>query len=171
MFSEEQITKIFSNIEQIYLFHQEILRQLEECFVEDDPYASEIGAVFLNNVSFIAIIMLGRARGWGGGGGLAGWKKRGSKGCEKSTGDGERDTRIGILQGGKDILRVAEPLRVEREPGKNYARSGEYRSCCHQPSSPPRNLPTASLYQELVVFEANYSHLVRITETRLRHLL
>lgn len=59
MFSEEQITKIFSNIEQIYLFHQEILRQLEECFVEDDPYASEIGAVFLNNVSFIAIVILG----------------------------------------------------------------------------------------------------------------
>lgn len=59
MFSEEQITKIFSNIEQIYLFHQEILRQLEECFVEDDPYASEIGAVFLNNVSFIAIMILG----------------------------------------------------------------------------------------------------------------
>ena len=53
MFSEEQIAKIFSNIEQIYLFHQEILRQLEECFVEDDPYASEIGGVFLNNVSFI----------------------------------------------------------------------------------------------------------------------
>ena len=62
MFSEEQITKIFSNIEQIYLFHQEILRQLEECFVEDDPYSSEIGAVFLNNVSFIA------GGGWGGGG-------------------------------------------------------------------------------------------------------
>ena len=65
MFSEEQITKIFSNIEQVYLFHQEILRQLEECFVEDDPYASEIGAVFLNNVSFIAIMILGEGgRGW-----------------------------------------------------------------------------------------------------------
>ena len=61
MFSEEQITKIFSNIEQIYLFHQEILRQLEECFVEDDPHASEIGAMFLNNVSFIVIVILG---GW-----------------------------------------------------------------------------------------------------------
>ena len=45
--------KIFSNIEEIYLFHQKILRQLEECFVEDDPYASEIGAVFLNNVSLL----------------------------------------------------------------------------------------------------------------------
>ena len=51
MFTEEQITKIFANIEQIYQFHQEILRQLEECFVEGDPCASEIGAVFLNNVS------------------------------------------------------------------------------------------------------------------------
>ncbi|KAJ7324048.1 Rho guanine nucleotide exchange factor 4, partial [Desmophyllum pertusum] len=49
MFSEDQITKIFSNIEQLYEFHQEILRQLEECFVEEDPCASEIGAVFLNN--------------------------------------------------------------------------------------------------------------------------
>lgn len=53
--------KIFSNIEQIYQFHQEILRQLEECFVEDDPYASEIGAVFLNNVSFVSV-MLGGGR-------------------------------------------------------------------------------------------------------------
>ena len=52
MFTEEKIAKIFSNIEQIYEFHQEILRQLEECFVEDDPCASEIGSVFLNNVSF-----------------------------------------------------------------------------------------------------------------------
>lgn len=59
MFSEEQITKIFSNIEQIYQFHQEILRQLEECFVEDDPYASEIGAVFLNNVSFVSVMLGG----------------------------------------------------------------------------------------------------------------
>ncbi|XP_022797660.1 uncharacterized protein LOC111335916 isoform X2 [Stylophora pistillata] len=49
MFNEEQITKIFANIEQIYQFHQEILRQLEDCFVEGDPCASEIGAVFLNN--------------------------------------------------------------------------------------------------------------------------
>lgn len=62
MFSEEQIAKIFSNIEEIYLFHQKILRQLEECFVEDDPYASEIGAVFLNNVSLL------RSLYWEGGG-------------------------------------------------------------------------------------------------------
>ena len=55
MFTEEQITKIFANIEQIYQFHQEILRQLEECFVEGDPCASEIGAVFLNNVSLSRI--------------------------------------------------------------------------------------------------------------------
>ena len=52
MFTDEKIAKIFSNIEQIYEFHQEILSQLEECFVEDDPCASEIGSVFLNNVSF-----------------------------------------------------------------------------------------------------------------------
>lgn len=55
--------KIFSNIEQIYQFHQEILRQLEECFVEDDPYASEIGAVFLNNVSFVSVMLGGGGQG------------------------------------------------------------------------------------------------------------
>ena len=55
MFTEEKIAKIFSNIEQIYEFHQEILRQLEECFVEDDPCASEIGSVFLNNVKFLLL--------------------------------------------------------------------------------------------------------------------
>ncbi|XP_074633352.1 uncharacterized protein LOC141892102 [Acropora palmata] len=49
MFTEESIAKIFSNIEQIYEFHLEILMQFEDCFVEDDPCASEIGSVFLNN--------------------------------------------------------------------------------------------------------------------------
>ena len=53
MFTDEKISKIFSNIEQIYEFHQGILKQLEECFVEEDPCASEIGSVFLNNVSFL----------------------------------------------------------------------------------------------------------------------
>lgn len=83
MFSEEQIAKIFSNIEEIYLFHQKILRQLEECFVEDDPYASEIGAVFLNNVSSL------RSLYWEGGD-EAGWRKPGIEWCEKSAGGGER---------------------------------------------------------------------------------
>lgn len=59
MFNEEQITKIFANIEQIYQFHQEILRQLEDCFVEEDPCATEIGAVFLNNVSHVKSITTG----------------------------------------------------------------------------------------------------------------
>lgn len=49
MFTEESIAKIFSNIEQIYEFHLEILTQFEDCFVEEDPCASEIGSVFLNN--------------------------------------------------------------------------------------------------------------------------
>lgn len=53
MFTEESIAKIFSNIEQIYEFHLEILMQFEDCFVEDDPCASEIGSVFLNNVSLL----------------------------------------------------------------------------------------------------------------------
>ena len=53
MFTDKKITKFFSNIELICEFHQEILKQLEECLVEEDPCASETGFVFLNNVSFL----------------------------------------------------------------------------------------------------------------------
>ena len=98
MFSEEQITKIFSNIEQIYLFHQEILKQLEECFVEDDPYVSEIGHVFLNNVSFIAIIELRRE-----GEGRQGGRNADVRGVRSLTGGGKRGTAIAIFEGAQKI--------------------------------------------------------------------
>lgn len=155
MFSEEQITKIFSNIEQIYLFHQEILRQLEECFVDDDPYASEIGAVFLNSVSFIAIMILG-----------GGWERGGGnpyvKGARRLREAGKERLGFGFCKGAEishhyDVYCESRgPLRVEREPRRNYSSSRKFRSCCHQPSSPPINLPMAPLYHKLVVFEANY---------------
>ena len=130
MFSEEQITKIFSNIEQIYLFHQEILRQLEECFVEDDPHASEIGAMFLNNVSFIVIIILG------------GWEVGETRKSRVRKVYGRR----GKFSPLRSILRVAGTCRYPARP-----------------IAPP--------CQKIVIFEANYSRLLLVTETRLRHLL
>lgn len=130
MFSEEQITKIFSNIEQIYQFHQEILRQLEECFVEDDPYASEIGAVFLNNVRFVSVML---------GGGRTGWRKLESKRCEKSTCGGKE--RPGIEAGNSQRYEVfcesREPLRMGREPGIKCTSSGKFRSPCFHHCPPP----------------------------------
>lgn len=51
MFSEEEIYTLFSNIEEIYAFHKKLLAQMKNCYVKDDPCASQIGAVFLANVS------------------------------------------------------------------------------------------------------------------------
>ena len=53
MFSEEQLNVIFSNVEQIYVFHMRMLQQLRAFYNAVDPCASEIGAVFLDNVSCV----------------------------------------------------------------------------------------------------------------------
>ncbi|XP_031568880.1 uncharacterized protein LOC116303475 [Actinia tenebrosa] len=49
MFSEEELYTLFSNIEEIYAFHKKLLAQMKNCYVKDDPCASQIGAVFLAN--------------------------------------------------------------------------------------------------------------------------
>ena len=51
MFTEEQVKQVFSNINQLHLFHQDILSQLEECLIDNNPSASQIGTVFVNNIS------------------------------------------------------------------------------------------------------------------------
>ena len=62
-----------------------------------------------------------------------------------------------------------------REPGKNVRREEESSNLLHfvaaSRSAPPQSFPIAPLYQKLVIFEANYSRLLFVTETRLRHLL
>lgn len=130
MFSEEQITKIFSNIEQIYQFHQEILRQLEECFVEDDPYASEIGAVFLNNVSFVSV-MLG-----GGGQGEENSKVNVARSL-RAAGKERPGIEAGNSQRYEVFCESREPLRVGREPGIKCTSSGKFRSPCFHHCPPP----------------------------------
>lgn len=55
MFSEEEVYLLFSNIEEIYTFHQNLLAQMTKCFVKDDPCSTQIGAVFLENVSVLTI--------------------------------------------------------------------------------------------------------------------
>ncbi|KAK3734362.1 hypothetical protein QZH41_016665 [Actinostola sp. cb2023] len=49
MFSEEVVYLLFSNIEEIYTFHQKLLAQMKKCYVKGDPCATQIGAVFLEN--------------------------------------------------------------------------------------------------------------------------
>ncbi|KAM9333538.1 uncharacterized protein spata13 [Pholidichthys leucotaenia] len=47
MFTELQLKTIFSNIEDIYKFHRQFLRELERKYNQDQPHLSEIGSCFL----------------------------------------------------------------------------------------------------------------------------
>jgi len=50
LFNEEQIEVIFSNVEQIYNFQRDFLKELE-ARIKPDVAKSEIGEVFVLNVS------------------------------------------------------------------------------------------------------------------------
>ncbi|KAL1006498.1 hypothetical protein UPYG_G00073140 [Umbra pygmaea] len=47
MFTELQLKTIFSNIEDIYRFHRQFLKDLEKKYNKKEPHLSEIGACFL----------------------------------------------------------------------------------------------------------------------------
>lgn len=50
MFTELQLKTIFSNIEDIYKFQRQFLRELEKKYNKDQPHLSEIGSCFLLQV-------------------------------------------------------------------------------------------------------------------------
>lgn len=50
MFTELQLKTIFSNIEDIYRFQRQFLRDLEKKYNKDQPHLSEIGSCFLLQV-------------------------------------------------------------------------------------------------------------------------
>lgn len=50
MFTELQLKTIFSNIEDIYKFHRQFLRDLEKKYDKEQPHLSEIGSCFLLQV-------------------------------------------------------------------------------------------------------------------------
>ena len=50
MFTEPQLLTIFSNIEDIYRFHRQFLRELESKYNKEQPHLSEIGSCFLSQV-------------------------------------------------------------------------------------------------------------------------
>lgn len=50
MFTELQLKTIFSNIEDIYKFQRQFLRELEKKYNKDQPHFSEIGSCFLQQV-------------------------------------------------------------------------------------------------------------------------
>lgn len=50
MFTEPQLKTIFSNIEDIYRFQRQFLRDLEKKYNKDQPHLSEIGSCFLLQV-------------------------------------------------------------------------------------------------------------------------
>lgn len=50
MFTELQLKTIFSNIEDIYKFQRQFLRELEKKYNKDQPHLSEIGSCFLQQV-------------------------------------------------------------------------------------------------------------------------
>ncbi|PIK60640.1 hypothetical protein BSL78_02415 [Apostichopus japonicus] len=49
IFTKQQMTVIFGNIEEIYKFHQSFLSSLESCIDTEMPHLSEIGECFLRN--------------------------------------------------------------------------------------------------------------------------
>lgn len=50
MFNELQLKTIFSNIEDIYKFQRQFLRDLEKKYNKEQPHLSEIGYCFLLQV-------------------------------------------------------------------------------------------------------------------------
>lgn len=53
LFNEEQIDIIFSNIEQVFKFQRDFLKELESRIKQEHVEQSEIGEVFTNNVGLI----------------------------------------------------------------------------------------------------------------------
>ncbi|KAJ8030663.1 Spermatogenesis-associated protein 13 [Holothuria leucospilota] len=49
LFSKQQLTVIFGNIEEIYSFHQHFLSSLEQAIDQDMPHLSEVGECFLRH--------------------------------------------------------------------------------------------------------------------------
>ena len=58
LFSPERIEAIFSNILEIIAFQKKFLMQLESCIIPADMYRSQIGAVFLDRVSYHILELL-----------------------------------------------------------------------------------------------------------------
>ena len=53
MFSEDRISVIFGNMEEIYEFSQRFLEKIEISFVKEKPYHSQLGHCFLECVSIL----------------------------------------------------------------------------------------------------------------------
>jgi hypothetical protein len=55
LFDSEKVETIFSNVEEIYRFQRDFLRELESKVDRDHMDCSKIGSVFVINVSYIYI--------------------------------------------------------------------------------------------------------------------
>ena len=53
LFDSEKVETIFSNVEEIYRFQRDFLRELESKVDRDQMDCSEIGNVFVINVSYM----------------------------------------------------------------------------------------------------------------------
>ena len=55
LFDGEKVETIFSNVEEIYRFQRDFLRELESKVDRDRMDCSEIGSVFVINVSYMHV--------------------------------------------------------------------------------------------------------------------
>lgn len=58
LFNAAKVETIFSNIEEIYKFQRDFLRELESKVDRDRMDCSEIGSVFVINVSYVKNLLL-----------------------------------------------------------------------------------------------------------------
>ena len=53
MFSADDISVIFGNIERIYKFHRKFYRELKEETAKDSMFNSQVGKLFIAHVSIV----------------------------------------------------------------------------------------------------------------------
>ena len=58
MFSEDRITTIFGNMEELFALAVRFLEDLEKCYNAEEPHKTEFGQCFVNHVSISFLVLI-----------------------------------------------------------------------------------------------------------------